>query len=644
MRSSDDRLIQLEIFIPDDRTVLLEGLEVWQRLGLLQDSQVKQICRKYLVCKLPTRVEPAIASEPQETDFVVPTPRAQPTRRRERPEVPAKPLPALAPTWLATRLQSLMAEISVIWLLLLGVFMVVVSSGVLAASQWRSVSATGQYSILLGYTLAFWGASAWAGRKPNLTVTARMLQIATLLIIPVNFWMIDGLGVWQQPWGVAIALIAAVILTFLSGRLLAPLLPVSSYKPWLLLDGLALSWLHWGWQGANWPLAATYIGTVGTVAVLFLQDQGRSQPTTESPTASGDAASRSTVANSAKANLLGLTVIAIAACLLIVRAVWVAQVPVSQLGLALGACGWLLCWLPRDRPITAPWTQVGTLLLITGWLVGLNPTPPWQAIAVSGLALWLLSDRLQRSPQILTLTVLFGVGLQAYWLLWWLIPAVSRTAILASLNSWVGTQGMPIAFAGVGLFPYLGLTLAGAVYLRRSRRRDFADWSETLALLLGLGLTLLSLVNPAMRSLNLILSTGALVVVMRQRDPVPEGLIYLTHATGLAAIASSIDWIWPDLLTSTWAIVLLVGVLLEWSLTNVLEQPAWKQSTWFAGLLLATLSYTLWWLSWTEEASRSAVLWLLTPVALTLLATRRRFSEQQLASRLSVGAVVLVQP
>lgn len=650
MKSSDDRLIQLEIFIPDDRKVLLEGLEAWQRLGLLQDSQVKQICRKYLICKLPTRVEPAIAAKPQEPDFVVPVPRAQPARRRERAEVPAQPLPAPAPTWLSTRLQSLMAEISVIWLLLLGVFMVVVSSGVLAASQWRSVSTTGQYSILLGYTLAFWGASVWAGRKPNLTLTARMLQIATLLIIPVNFWMIDGLGVWQQPGGVAIALIAAVVLTILSGRLLAPLLPDSSYKPWLLLDGLALSWLHWGWQGANWPLAATYIGTVGTVAVLFLQDQARSQPIPESSPASGDlGGSRSTATNATdtnlpKANLLGLTVIAIAACLLIVRAVWVAQVPVSQLGLALGACGWLLCWLPRDRPITAPWTQVGTLLLITGWLVGLNHAPPWQAIAVSGLAMWLLSDRLQRSPQILTLTALFGVGLQAYWLLWWLVPAASRAAILASLSQLDGTQGMPIAFVGVGLLPYLGLTLAGAVYLRRSRRRDLADWSETLALFLGACLTLLSLVNPAMRSLNLIVSTGALVVVMRQRDPVPASLIYLTHATGLAAIAASIDWIWPDLLPSTWAIVLLVGMVLEWSLTHILEQPAWKESSWFAGLLLATLSYILWWLAWRETSQSAAVLWLLTPIALTLLATRRRFSERQLASWLSVGAVVLVQP
>jgi hypothetical protein len=40
-----------------------------------------------------------------------------------------------SPSFVAQRLQALMAEISVIWLLFLGVFMVVVSSGVLAASQ-----------------------------------------------------------------------------------------------------------------------------------------------------------------------------------------------------------------------------------------------------------------------------------------------------------------------------------------------------------------------------------------------------------------------------------------------------------------------------------------------------------------------------
>lgn len=47
-----------------------------------------------------------------------------------------------------------------------------------------------------------------------------MLKIAILLIIPVNFWMLDGLKIWRSGVGLAIALFAALVLTALDYSLI----------------------------------------------------------------------------------------------------------------------------------------------------------------------------------------------------------------------------------------------------------------------------------------------------------------------------------------------------------------------------------------------------------------------------------------
>ena len=61
-------------------------------------------------------------------------------------EAPAKPKkPGCG--FLTFMLQCLQAELSVPWLLFLGMFLVVVSSGVLAASQWERFPGFLQYGI-----------------------------------------------------------------------------------------------------------------------------------------------------------------------------------------------------------------------------------------------------------------------------------------------------------------------------------------------------------------------------------------------------------------------------------------------------------------------------------------------------------------
>jgi hypothetical protein len=395
-----------------------------------------------------------------------------------------------------------MTEISVIWLLFLGVFMVVVSSGVLAASQWRNFPPTGQYGILFAYTLAFWAVSLWTAKQPHLQLTTRMLQTATLLIIPVNFWMMDGFKLWQQPGGWAIAAIAALVLTalllqLLGLRRLGLRQSAIASSRLLLLDSIALSWLHWGWGWPGFPLIATYLGTVGTAFVLLQQDQASATTTTRAVPEARSPDSEAVSSPTPGQAWLAPSIIAVAASalLLIARAVLVAQVPVHQLGLAVGICGWLLCWLARQNPGRALWVPAGAALLLIGWLATVAVAPPWQAIAISGLGLWLLSDRLRQLHQVVPLTAAFLVGLQAYWLLWRLIPVGNRQAVLSWGEQVAGASFTAASLAGVGFFPYLALMLVVAQYWRQRQQPRLADWSEFLALGLGIALRGLQINN-----------------------------------------------------------------------------------------------------------------------------------------------------
>lgn len=299
MTFQSNQPIKIELTIRAGQPELLQGLDLWLRLGLISDAQVKQICQAHLVCSLQVSEQFAIDNSP--------------------PASPSPPLPLIS-----RLLSSLMAELSVVWLLFLGVFMVVVSSGVLAATQWQNFSPVGQYSILFGYTLAFWIASLWT-RQQQLRLTSRMLQIATFLIIPVNFWAIDGFKLWGSGLGLVLGAIAAFSLCAIAFMLL------QSAPRLLLFNTLVLAWLQSGWALTGFPLIATYIGTIGTAFVLFHSFEREEQEGS------------------------GVEIIAIAFSILLLvgRAVLIAGVPLSQLGLALGICGWLLCWLSRHGRLTA---------------------------------------------------------------------------------------------------------------------------------------------------------------------------------------------------------------------------------------------------------------------------------------------------
>jgi hypothetical protein len=566
-----------------------------------------------------------------------------------------------------------MAEVSVIWLLFLGVFLVVVSSGVLAASQWQNFPPTGQYSILLIYTLAFFVAGCWTGQQPKLRLTAQMLQITTLLIVPVNFWMMDGLGLWQSGLGLVVAPIAALTLTAITLFLLRPssgvqseLLPTPLSRL-TALNSIGLSWLHWGWNLESIPLIATYGGTIGTAVLLSWQDAGRRSP----------AGRNSQLINTPPPPLplspprltVATLVIALSTLLLISRALLVAAVPLSQLGLALGICGWTWCWLVRPTGLESAhrqsvWTALGGMLLVLGWVVTLAADPPWQAIGVSLLVLWLLVDRLRLTRQSGIVLATFLVGLQTYGLLWRLLPSEVQQSLIEMAAQIVGSPALPQGLLGLAGFPYLWLTLAAANWLRRGERERgeerergrggegettateigtqfpvrpaLSEQTEMIAFILGISLTVISLNNPGVRSLNLLLATGTLGWLVSQRSTTSPALIYLTHSVAGMTIISGIDWRGTGLSPIQWAGIFLGMMAIEWGLSLGTSAIHWQRSAWYIGLVLAGCSYAL---LLPIAKSESTLIWLIAPSLLTGLSRSRQFSQPQLAAWLSVGAL-----
>ncbi|NJR66328.1 MAG: hypothetical protein HC772_15010, partial [Leptolyngbyaceae cyanobacterium CRU_2_3] len=641
-------------------------------------SKSLRFCQKYLTCALPARAiaetpvaeentfavaasglakVPLEATAAQVSDFV--SDFASDSHALSLPAAPAQP--SRPPSPLVQSLRSLVAEVSIVWLLFLGVFMVVVSSGVLAATQWQNFSAIGQYGILLAYTLAFAIASLWTGRQVNLRLTSRMLQFATLLLIPVNFWTMDGLRIGASLGGLVFSAIASLVITAILLVLLHPRngLTAPDHFRLTVLNGVSLSWLHWGWGWAGMPLLATYAGTVGTALLLWMQSrQTKQEPGTSHRSISEpDSSEPDSSEPDSITSLLPNVVIILAALLLIGRAVLVAQVPLDQLGLALGLCGWIWGWLNRRSQQTV-WVWVSLGLLGIGWLSALPADPPWQAIAISGLGLWLLIDRLfshsSGRSQGSTLVAIFLVGLQGYGLLWRLVPPSLRQQLIELAMQIAGDRGLPLALVGVGLFPYLVLALGVTARLRQYRTTAseafasvslvWARQTEGLTLILGISLTLLSWDNLLVRSLNLTFSALTLLLVFRhRRSPLP--LLYLTHLTALVSILCWIRLLFPGLDRLSEARILLVMMAIEWSLSSGTHYRRWRRSAWHVGLALAGCGYLFLFSrglfdTALPNTAYENLVGLLIPLALVGLSRSPAFPQRQLAAWLSAAMLV----
>ncbi|MEH2118747.1 DUF2157 domain-containing protein [Nostoc sp.] len=668
MSSPLERPLKFEIRLPSSHPQLLEGLDIWLRLGLISDTQVKQLCQEFLVCMVVLQPQPEaetkvafVTSDPVRQ---LPVAALQSSNRSQPQQKPVKP------NFISTMLQSLGAELSVRWLLFLGVFLVVVSSGVLAASQWQRFPASGQYGVLFAYTLSFWGLSFWAIRQSNLRLTAQTLLIVTLLLIPVNFWAMDSFRLWQNPvdWivvAIACPTLTAITVLLSKNRTIFANLHTGKLP---LANILGLSYLHWGWQLRGFPLIAVYLAMIGTTIITVYYHYQQPNPISEED--------RRDVYDGLRLRRrlnisLPAAVIIYALIVLLVRAIFVAGVNVTQLGLAIGICGWLVTWLAQRGEageqgsreaagaeevtvIFSPfpsslllWEKLGGILLFLGWLVSVV-NYPWQAIAVSGLGLWFVGSCLRRYSSKADLAAVFVIGLQMIWLFWRLIPNNLQQWAIATGTQLTNSQNQPWALLGVALFPYVILIVALTDSLYRIEKRELAKFGELLTLLLGTFLTTIAIVNPTLRSLNLLFSTITLAFVTQRRSPSSFPLVYLTHIVGVLTFCSTINWLFPTLSHQAWASILLALMVAEWRFS--LRQGLWQHSAWDIGLGLAAASFFLLWMntesSWYGIADSRAywgVIWLVTPIALTGVANATIIERRTTSRYLSVLAVIIAQ-
>ena len=784
MPSPPNRPLEITLLVGAESPDLLEGLEVWLRLKLISNLQVRGLAQEHLCCPLPqpieavvaTLAEPTAASSSLMESLTVQAPQARPAaivssgreeKSEEKSKVSERRLVKPAgsstqasstqrpPNWIGRVLQSLMAELSVVWLLFLGVFLVAVSSAVLAASKWESFTATGQYLVLLGYTVGFWWISRRAGKRANLRLTSQALALVTLLLVPANFWAMDGLKLLLVPanfWamdglslGQALVqwLTVAIAAASLSAIAFSLLVPPSEpdFQPeqrLLFINSLGLSYLHWGWGWPAFPTIAVYIGTIGTAAATLYrrrlqarkfpktpaQEIGRSsqsatsvdrssaeisdsEPSSEpssgpssgssSEPSSGSSSGPSSEPSSEKMpaavtealpppkawRQMGTAIVIYATVVLLLRALFIVKVEVTQLGLALGICGWLFARLPQPQrsprsqagaqkltqaEVLNPfWQGLGAVLLFLGWLVSVGVEVPWQALAVSILAIDCFNRNLQQHWKRSDLAAIWLVGLQSIWLVWRLFPAELQRQAIQLGGQLTGTEDVWV-LASTVLFAYVAATTALADWFYQQQHPKLAFFGEGLALALAAFLNCLSLENPTLRSLNLAICALIFGIVSVRRFIFPKQgrrartvLVYLTHITGLLALGAIANCLWPHLTFVNWASLLLTMMVLEWGFSLLANGPGrathpdsmlkqWSQSAWYSGLGLGLLGNYLLFGNLLLELQQPAfnpgtwrLLTLVLPLALTAMASRSHPPRRQLAGWLSVGAILLAQ-
>ncbi|MGK7949784.1 MAG: hypothetical protein AB4368_13610 [Xenococcaceae cyanobacterium] len=647
----DNSWLKLEVYVKADRPQLLQGLDLWLELNLISEAQVKKICRQYLSCALP------------ETEKVVET---TSVIRENTTKVPVQSLANITPKPnIITQLwQGFLDELSIRWLLFLGIFLVVVSSGVLAASQWSSFPKFGQYFILLIYTLVFWIISFWSNKQNNLKLTSQTLRSIATLLVPINFWAISQFGLGNN--GLEVKAIAIAFITLTGTTWLSTQLSKHNKNRFFLLLFLLLSYLHLGWYLPWFPVTAVYGGILAITLIhyRFLLPQQK-YPTV---------------------NLLFLFA---AWSLLLARGLITSSSSeyFINYNLAIALFAWLLSTIyltierknklisagdrkPDIEKLTNSFLgkvfQTISLIIFTGtWLLSLvagifeSQLYFWQTVTISVLTVHLFSQRLTLYWRKRDLTAIFLLGLQTLYISKELIPANLRSEALNLAVTVSKTEYFPESVFGVTLFPYVILFVFVATWLDRRQKRPLALYAEVLTLFLGIALTYLSLSNPTWRSLNLLFSTVTLGYVTWIRQPLRINLIYLTHLLGLVTITNAIYVIFPNLSQAVWGSILILLMAGEWGIYILqAKQPRikfnlnclslLKQSCWYFGLFLGAISYTCFLsqitVTTTPGAFRWGLIWLVTPGMLTLVAKyTRKIQQRRLATLLSCLTLITAQ-
>jgi hypothetical protein len=637
--------IWLELQISPHNPQILAILDQLLLSEILTPEQISQIARNCLSENLTVAqthqmaqvvVAPVIASEPEQIPVTPPTP---------------------------TIWQTLKDELSVRWLLFLGVFLVVLSSGVLAATQWSRFPAWGQYGLLWLYTIGFWLTGSWANKQQGLKLTANTLQMAALLLIPVNFWAIDSFGLWHQPWEIATSIIATTTLARM-GYLSASPRPSKSAKTqisaqqsaqWLMGTFLGLSLLQLGWQVPHWAAISIYIGSIGIALVLQKTRQ------------------------IAKGTLIiyGLGI-------LLLRGFFVVHLPVTNFSLAIGILGWLFAqWsiqyqqkrqrvenVALNNPslrltkqahtltrLIALYQRLGAGLLLLGWSLGLSEwrVSPWQSLAVDGLALIWLWQRLRREEKQVDLVLLFFVGMQTYFLSSFLWRFISSGALFAKFLPGIKLLfGENYLFAGgLLVFPYLLLWVWLTEYFWRRDQPNLCGTGEKLVMTSGLMVTSLTAINPLALLIDLAASTAILAYLTHRRTPVSKSYLNLTHLGGLLTVFAVVNYRW-DWCQSIGQRLINIPIATDWYGNSLLilvvssfgamvlaaielffasrpattsTQDLWRQSAWNFGQILAVLAAAGFFLALTTVQYVWPLWLMILPTVFTYIAVRSTRSQ-----------------
>ncbi|MGB5714124.1 MAG: hypothetical protein WBM44_24835, partial [Waterburya sp.] len=647
-KSLNNSWLSLEIYLKANHPELLVGLDQWLQLGLISHGQVRELCRNHLSCALPEIEREVVKSIPIAENKVA--------------ETTHKSLvePASFPNIFLRILQGFLDELSIRWLLFLGIFLVVISSGVLAASQWQNFPVFGQYLVLLIYTLSFWGIGLWTSKQDNLKLTSQTLSSIATLLVPINFWAISHLGLGNKPIEWLVIAIAVVVLTVIV--CLSPRQNKARKNIFWITLFLLLSYLHLGWQIPFFSLVSVYGGII-VISLINYRLMLR-QP---------------------KYPVVDLLFILATWSLLLARILISDADLIPNYSMAIAILGWLLATIyltPTKKSKIPPHQQSATeitklffgkicqivsiILLIVTWMISVfsgileSSLFFWQTIAISALAIHLFSQRLTLYWHKRDLTAIFFIGLQTLYISKELIPPSLRNEALDLSITVSKTEYFPESVFGVTLFPYVIIFVLIASWLYRRQKPQLALYAEYLSLILGIGLTCLSLANPTWRSLNLLLSTFTLAYVAKIRQPIRGSLIYCAHLLGLITIINGIDFALPNLSKPFWGIIFITLMSIEWAfcitcvrqLKNKLEANfsslVW-QSCWYFGLLLGAASYTSF-LAHIQTSSLSAnsfrwgLIWLIAPGMLTLIAKyTRSIKQRRLATILSCIALMVAQ-
>lgn len=587
MANKSPKPLQIEVELPGDHPQLLAGLEQWLALGLISHAQVRSLCARHLSCDVVALLQEAMATQEAVADKT-----SEMTQAIAQTSVSQKAAsndfqPARFSHPLGSWMQQLMGELSVVWLLGLGVFLVVLSSAVLAATQWAQFNRVGQYLVLLAYTVIFWGAGWWSANNPQLRLTSKTLQIISLMLVPLNFWAMDGLGVLAGNWLVGAG--AVILLGVLSYCLMRQWLATVAQS--CIFLGLGL--LQLGWTGLWPPVMALYLGVLLAAAWRRLQARN---PVSE-------------------VSFWPVLLLNFSLGILLLRGL--ATIPFSnwgQLGLAFGIYGAGWVWFGmRQTHDEEPETESETLdaieetrngiadhwsrrfgqgLLWWGWLIAIESWPA-QALGVSILGLGLRLERLWRRPRRRNLLMAFAIALQLPFVAWRLLPSPWQQALVMPLAQALETTGNPDWLLGISLYPYVVVLVAIADIYDRRRNASMGRFSEGLAVSVNLVLMAISSFAPAVLVVNLIASTITSLAVTLRCHAV-AWRIYTSHGLALLTTVLTIDHLWPNLGDDRWLLISFGLTAINLLLSRWLP-TLWSRSAWLFGLGLAGLAYGLLW-------------------------------------------------